>query len=249
MDNLNPNRTLLYGEGLFETIHWVGVNRRLRRHYNRLRASADFLSLPCPTFEDFVSSIESATGGKRPLYVKYCLLSEGEGLFYRGPNSSKTLIITGPMPDIPKNVRLTYSPYRRHSTEPNIYHKCTNYLFNVLVKREALSRGFYDAIILNEHGLLTECSASNILLIKDSRYLTPKPQCGLLWGTTLSVLADNLPIELMDIGPELLQDAHEVYVLNSLIGALPVTAIEGKVFGLNPKRQSHLTEILRSEEH
>ncbi len=249
MDGVGHNRTLLYGEGLFETILWRGVNKRLKRHYERLSASADFLRLPCPTFEGFVSEIERATRGNRDLYVKYCLISEGESIFYKGPKNSRPVVITGPLPVSPKSVRLTYSPYGRHSKDPLIYHKCTNYLFNVFVRRDAMARGFYDAMILNEKGLVTECSASNILLIKDSCYLTPKRQSGLLWGTTLSVLADNLQIGDIDIGPDLLQDAEEVYIVNSLIGAVPVEEIEGVVFRVNSDRRRQLLEILRSEEH
>jgi Branched-chain amino acid aminotransferase/4-amino-4-deoxychorismate lyase len=40
------NRTLLYGEGLFETMKLPISEKRLRLHYERLKSSAEFFGYP-----------------------------------------------------------------------------------------------------------------------------------------------------------------------------------------------------------
>ncbi|MCX8070359.1 MAG: hypothetical protein N2738_07630 [Thermodesulfovibrionales bacterium] len=74
--NKKSSRTLLYGEGLFETMLWRGVTKKLKRHYNRLYESSSFFKIPCPDFDEFVSHIFSVTGNERDIYVTYFLYSE-----------------------------------------------------------------------------------------------------------------------------------------------------------------------------
>ncbi len=217
-------RTLLYGEGLFETILWRGKTEKLMRHYRRLLSSARFFRIPCPSFEEFVRLIEEHTGGKRDLYVKFCLISEGDTRFDAFPESFRTAVIVKPYRKIQK-VRLTVSSFRRHSKDPLLYHKTMNYLFSVLVKRKALSAGYDDAVILNEMDEITECSSSNIIFLKDDLLMTPSVQCGLLRGTTLELLMERFDIKEVRAGIEELLEADAVFVTNSISGAVPVIEI------------------------
>lgn len=243
------NRSLFYGEGLFETILYRGITKRLRRHYNRLKTSADFFEIPCPSFEEFVSEIESVAQSDRGIYVKYCLFSSGENLYYKTPDSYSCLVIKAKAPEVPDNVNLTYSPYRRHSENPIIRHKSTNYLFNILNKRWAIKRGFYDAIILNQDGLVTECSASNLLVkIDRDHYVTPSKDSGLLWGITLSVLCDSITIKQEAVTPKTLKEAQAVYILNSLIGAAPVSSIDDHSYDIDREETERLRELLNGDD-
>ena len=122
-------------------------------------------------------------------------------------------------------MKITVSPYRRHSKDPLCRHKTTSYLFNVLVRREARKRGFYDALILNEREEVTECSASNILLLKGERLITPARDSGLLWGTTIEVLRREAGVEEEYIKISEVLSADSLFLVNSLIGVVPVSAI------------------------
>ncbi|MCX7793209.1 MAG: aminotransferase class IV [Thermodesulfovibrionales bacterium] len=217
-----PWRTLLYGEGVFETILWRGKTEKLLRHYRRLRNSADFLKIPCPSFEEFFEKIERETGGKRDLYVKFCLFSSGDTRYDVLPDNYKIMVIVKPYRRL-KNVRLTLSPFRRNSRDPLVYHKTINYLFNILVKRKAVTEGFDDAVILNERDEVTECSSSNIIIIKDGIFMTPAIECGLLRGTTLSALMERFDIKEVRAGIQELMDADFLIITNSISGAVPVT--------------------------
>lgn len=224
-----PWRTLLYGEGLFETILWRGKTEKLLRHYRRLKNSADFFKIPCPSFEEFVAEIEKETQGKKDLYVKFCLFSSGDTRYDSLPQMYKTSVIVKPYKKL-RDIRLTISPFRRNSRDPVVYHKTMNYLFNILVKRKALQEGFDDAIILNERDELTECSSSNIILIKEDILMTPSLECGLLRGTTLSILMERFEIKEARLGIEELMDADSAVITNSISGAVPVKGIMDREF-------------------
>jgi len=215
------NRTLLYGEGLFETILWRGRTKKLIRHYRRLKDSAYFFKIPCPSFEEFVEAIEEETKGQKDIYVKFCLISEGDTRFYAYPENYSIIVVVRPFKQL-QRARLTLSPFRINSKDPLVYHKTMNYLFNILVKRKALKDGYDDAIILNELDEITECSSSNLLILKDDILLTPSVQCGLLRGTTLELLIERFDIREVRIGLEDLLEADSVFITNSISGAVPV---------------------------
>ncbi len=240
------NRTLLYGEGLFETILWRGRTKKLIRHYERLKGSANFLKIPCPDFEEFVQLIEKETGGKKDLYVKFCLIASGDTRYDSLPDGYKTVVIVKPYKRL-KAVNLTISPFRRNSRDPVIYHKTMNYLFNILVKRKAVIDGFDDAIILNERDEITECSSSNLLMIKDDLFMTPSLQCGLLRGTTLSILMEKIDIKEVRIGIEELMDADTLIITNSISGAVPVTKIMDNEFPISEDIIQELNRIIDEE--
>lgn len=240
-------RTLLYGEGLFETILWRGKTKKLLRHYRRLRNSADFFHIPCPNYETFCQEIEKETGGRKNLYVKFCLLSKGDSLYYSLPQEAEFLVIVKDfVPDrTPK--KLCLSGIRRHSKHPIIYHKTMNYLPNILTKREALSKGFHDGVMLNEREEITECSASNILILKNGKLLTPTRESGVLLGTTIDILIEKMNVKEERLTINDLYDASSVFITNSLIGALPVIQFEEKTYSLTPELTNSINSIIEEE--
>lgn len=241
------NRTLFFGEGLFETIFWKGKTKKLHRHHERLKASAKFFQIPYPDFETFYKEIEEKTGGKKNLYVKFCLLSGGESLYYSYPKSSEILIIAKEYtPDrIPK--KLCLSSIKKHSKNPVIYHKTMNYLPNILAKREALLKGFDDAVMLNEKDEITECSASNILLMKNNELLTPAQDCGLLLGTTMQILIEKMNVKEERLKIEDIYNASALFITNSLIGALPVIQFMDKTYSFTLEFINSMNSIIEEE--
>ncbi len=223
------NRTLLFGEGLFETIRWKGEEEKVRLHYQRLKSSADFFGIPCPSYELFLESIKRAVPKNRELYVKFLLLSRGKDLYYGIPSDYEVKVLVKDIPSAPSEVKLCISSAKRHSYNPIFKHKTTNFMFNVLVKREAVSRGFFDGIVLNEREYVTECSASNLIILKRDRLYTPSKESGLLWGTTLQYLINkgaDIKERYLNLGD--LMGADSVFVCNSLMGVIPVKAIEDR---------------------
>ncbi|ADC89303.1 aminotransferase class IV [Thermocrinis albus DSM 14484] len=219
------NRTLLFGEGLFETLRLPTSERRLSLHYGRMKASADALGIPCPPWEEFVQGVRSA--GYGPSVVRYTLVALGEGHYNGKAEAFRTEIHVRPIPSIPPSVKLCISSYRRHSSDPLCRHKTTSYFFNVLVKREANGRGFYDGVVLNERGHICETSSSCLIALKGSRVLVPSWDCGRLPSTTLQALSSFLDVEEEYIKPEDLESMDGVFIINAVVDCLPVDEVEG----------------------
>ena len=242
------NRSLLYGEGIFETIKWKGVTKRLRLHYDRLKASAEFFSIDCPEWDEFIDQILKRVGDEKNIYVKVCLFAIGDDIFFKNPEGGFLQIIKKPLPVIPQSVSLTISKFRKHSANPIIYHKTINYMFNILVKREALKKGYYDGIVLNERGEVTECSSSNIIILKGSRLYTPAHECGLLWGTTLSILSQKMDIKQERLRLPDIMKADAIFIANAIIDVLPVLNVEGKQFNYEEDLHKELLHVLSFED-
>ncbi|NPB06492.1 MAG: aminodeoxychorismate lyase [Aquificae bacterium] len=238
------NRTLQFGEGLFETVRWLGRSAKLPLHYERLRRSADELGLPCPSYEEFTKPIKKLKG---PLAVKLVLTFRGSPLYWERPEGYELLLLTRPLPAVPLKAALCFSPYRRHSTDPLTRHKTTSYLFNALVKRHATSRGFYDALVLNEKGRLCESSSAALLLYKSGRFYAPPPEEGALPSTTLSFLERELSLVYEPLKPERLRSGA-LFLVNSLTGFLPVFRLEQQTLAPKPGLAAELNELLLKKE-
>ncbi len=226
------NRTLLYGEGIFETMRLPISEERLKLHYRRLRHSAEFFGIPCPDYEEFKK--DCLLDVKEDSYLKFCLISKGEDYYGGAPKDYGKLVILKKLKLVEGPVKLSLSPYRRHSSDPICRHKSTNYLFNVMVKKHALKEGFYDGVILNEREEVCETSSANLLFLKGSLLYTPAQESGRLEGTTLSVLKTTMDIKQERIKVSQLENFEAVFIINALIGCLPVY-VEG--FELEPLPQ------------
>ncbi|MFN4319983.1 MAG: aminotransferase class IV [Aquificaceae bacterium] len=240
------NRTLLFGEGLFETVRWKPSEEKLKLHYERLKASAEYFGIPYPSYEEFLKDLEEASKGSNGLYVKYLLISKGKDYLTSKPQAYGKLIITKELRSTPDRVKLCLSTYFRHSSDPLCRHKSTSYLFNLLVKRHAQNRGFWDGVIVNEKGHVCETSTANLIFLKGSKLFTPAKDCGLLWGTTLEFLRRRLPIEEAYIDVGKIEGYDCVMVLNSLILCAVVEEFEGRKLNIDFSAFEEVSRILKS---
>lgn len=237
------NRTLLYGEGLFETIKLPSTEERLKLHYERLKSSAEFFEVPCPSYEEFIK--DCLLPVEEPTYLKFCLLSEGDD-YYGGPSKTYQKLIIKKKLKLPKApLSLKPSPYRRYSEDPLCKHKTTSYLFNVLVKKDALRDGFYDGIVINEREEVCETSSANLLFLKGSKFYTPAVECGRLEGTTLRLLKARIEVQEERIKVDRLEDFEGVFLLNALMDCLPVE-ISGTNLKVLPEVAEYVVKILRA---
>ncbi len=235
-----PLRSLFYGEGLFETFRYKGrLPVLLEKHFERMENGASMLKIPFPDREYLIELIREAISesGISDAYIKICLLSQGPSSFFETADISQVLVIVKKYAPSKQSVKLKVNSFRRISDSPLVKIKSTNYLENILARRAALTSGFDEALFINEKGEVAECSTGNIFWFKNETLFTPSKDCGLLNGTTralvLRFIADY-DINLTE-GEFLLDDligADFVFVTNSLIGCVPVFAIEGNFFNV-----------------
>ncbi len=230
-----PLRSLLYGEGLFETFRWKSqVPVFYESHINRMREGARFLGIPFPMGEEIKDCLQRVLSDAdiSDAYVKIALLSKGSPVFVEEPEGYSLLFVVRQYRPPKKPINVCVSSYRRNSKSPILCIKSLNYLENLIAKRVALSSGHDEAIYLNERNELAEGAVSNIFFIRGNVIYTPSHQCGLLPGITRGAIFQvvrELGVEIREgrYGLEELNDCDGVFITNSVIGAVAVSYIDG----------------------
>jgi branched-subunit amino acid aminotransferase/4-amino-4-deoxychorismate lyase len=130
-------------------------------------------------------------------------------------------------------------------------HKTLNYLFFLWAKEQARSDGFHEAIIEDLNGHIAEASTASLLVFINGVWIFPQSQWKLP-GVTEGIIARFLEEdgEKTEIRPvykwELLQ-ADVVWLLNSMVGIMPVCRIDDHVMpNLMAKYASELRKRLFS---
>jgi para-aminobenzoate synthetase component 1 len=113
---------------------------------------------------------------------------------------------------------------------PLARHKTMNYLYYHLAGQWARNQGLDEALILNPDGTISETNSASLLLIKERQVLRPASPHALS-GTMDKLVCDLLTEWKFDlttrpIRPQELFDGDEVFVMNSLMGVLPVWSVD-----------------------
>jgi 4-amino-4-deoxychorismate lyase len=232
------DRGLLLGHGIFETIRVTAKKPcLLELHWQRMRHSADYLNIKIPlSFSQIESQIDElikknglASGGLR------LTLSAGvaaRGLTAKTPNPC-LIIHCFAEQQLKQALTLCLSSFVQDKDNPLLKIKTTNYLSNILARREAEARGFDDAIFVNRQDCVTETTVANLFIIHDDVIKTPPLEDGLLNGVMRQhilkvALIHGLEIEQNSINKETLQYAQAAFVSNSLLRLKSVTNIDGR---------------------
>jgi len=248
---------LLYGDGIFEGIRvYNGKAFRLEEHIDRLfdSAKAIYLDIWMTKSEIFQMIEEAITrNNKKEGYIRL-IVTRGEGNLGVDPTScakSTIIAITGDIQLYPeelyeKGIAVVTSIYRR--VPVNVFDvrvKSLNYLNNVLAKIDANQRGCLESIMLNDAGLVTECTGDNLFIIKDGVLKTPALFYGALGGVTRSLvleLAHELGLSPEETGLTRydLITADECFMTGTAAELMPVTEIDGILIG-----EGHLGGVTR----
>jgi branched-subunit amino acid aminotransferase/4-amino-4-deoxychorismate lyase len=230
------NRTLLYGEGLFETLR-VYPGRKvplLGAHCRRMARGAEFFEFPFVSTA-FARAVEDELQG---------IPEEGEARLRvtlevwgaEGPEETRCITHSSPLiwtdERERKGVRLVGAPFARSSRSPLLAFKTTNYFENSYARQWARHRGYDDALFVNEREEVTETTTANLFLIRGRRLMTPPVSAGLLPGIARDLLlasaADNgLEAEECPVMTADLERAEEIILSNAVVELLPVKEIAG----------------------
>ncbi len=235
----------LFGFGVFETMRaYNGKVFRLDKHLNRLARSAETLGLPPITLDIEKAVKDTLIANKLSDARIRITVSAGEGGMVPDPKSctSPTVLITTghyqpyTEPVYEKGFKAIISSIRRNSQSPLSRLKTTNYLENLLAKREAKAAGADEALFLNERDLIAEAAMSNIFIVSDGVLKTPRVENGILPGVTREIileLAPKLGIEAVeqDIWPGEVLEAEEAFLTNSVMEVMPLVKAAGRRIG------------------
>jgi len=252
----------LYGDGIYETIRSYGNRIFMRdQHLARLQRSADAIGLTIPD-RDWPALLHEAmdrnmVGNERADAYIRITISRGIGDIGLDPAlcPNPTIVVMAKPLTPPsaqcyqEGVSLITAQTKRNlpaALDPQI--KATNFLNNILAKREAIAAGAFDSLLLNWESHLTECTVSNLFFVKAGRLCTPSLACGILEGITRTIILilareEQIPIEEGQFGIDALRRADECFLSNTTMEVMPVTTLDGRPIGVG--KPGPLTQTLR----
>jgi branched-chain amino acid aminotransferase len=240
------DRGFLYGDSIYEVFRtYSGVPLFYAEHWARFENSASLIrlgiGLSSAEMRERIRATIAATGARESgidVYVRYTV-TRGAGAIELVPSDALTpscVVIVKEAPRWPaelysRGVTVAVSATRRNSgsaLDPNI--KGGNYLNNVLGLLEARALGAEDCIMLDESGLVTEASNSNVFFVLDGELVTPSQKARNLRGLTKAAVHDacrrrGLPTRETEITVDDLRTATECFLTSATREIMPVMSL------------------------
>lgn len=114
--------------------------------------------------------------------------------------------------------------------------KSIGLLANSLAKNAAAREKAYEALLVDEHGMVTEGSATNAYMVKDGTIYTHPADNEILGGVRRSVLQrlceeTQMPFREVAFSLEEARRADELFITSASSNVLPITALDGEKIG------------------
>lgn len=121
-------------------------------------------------------------------------------------------------------MNVKFAPTPVDSSNPFLYHKTT--LRQVYEQASAACPDCDDVLLWNKSGEVTESCRANVVLRLKDRWVTPPIACGLLPGTFRAWLLEQQQIEERAIACHELEQASQLYLINSVRGWQPAQLLK-----------------------
>ncbi|MDY0038668.1 MAG: aminotransferase class IV [Desulforhabdus sp.] len=234
------DRGFLYGDGVFETMRAEkGCVLYAEYHLQRLHRSLNALRIKLenpPDWESLFRKLITRNNLSEEVASVKVVVTRGvcPGLGLPGC-SSPTLLVTAQQYHSPeeeayrKGWRLVV--FRSGFSPPLAGHKSLNYLYFLTARQAALDAGADEALILDPYGNVAETAAGSILARTSGKWWTPASDYQLP-GITVKQVSAILAASSQEAQkrPSSLEEilaADTVWILNSLMGIMPVREIAG----------------------
>ncbi|GAB3798690.1 D-amino-acid transaminase [Virgibacillus kimchii] len=232
-------RALQFGDGVYEVIRiYQGEYHLLKEHVDRLFRSAEAVKIKLDVSHEKLTDLllkllqknEMTTDGK--MYLQVSRGSAPRDHVF--PGEDVTANMYAYIEDFPRNVELLRNGVstitHRDVRWEYCYIKSLNLLPNVLAKQEAKEQGGYEAI-LHKDGLVTECSSSNVYMVKDGEIYTHPATNNILHGCVRMRVEDfskelNIPFKEEAFQVEDIQLADELFLTSSTSEIMPIVKVD-----------------------
>lgn len=236
------DRGFQYGDGFFTTAaiqngkvaHWDLHLERLKTCQSRL--SFPDIDWPSLTAHCFELSAKHSTG------VLKVVITRGEGgRGYAPPEQAIVNVVTSISPFPTHYALWQQQGVRLHTSGVLLGHqpllaglKTLNRLEQVLIKQDAQNYPDYeDVLVCDLDNYVIESSAGNVLAYKGGQWFSPDlSKCG-IQGVYLQSLMQHNNIAVEHLSLNSLFDMDAVFICNSLMHCVPVTAINEQVYDLS----------------
>ncbi len=244
--------TLHYGLGVFEGIRCYETVQgpavfRLREHVERLFHSAKIFLLDIPyTVEEVEEAVKETI---RVNNIKECyvrpLVYIGYGAMGLYPKENPVRLSIAVWPwgaylgddGIKNGIRVKTSSFIRNHVNSNMSRGkvCGYYVTSQLAKKEAVSCGYDEAVLLDTEGYVSEGSGENVFIVRGGRVKTT-PLTSILEGIT----RDSILTIARDEGIEVLEErftrdevyiADEAFFTGTAAEVTPIRELDGRSIG------------------
>lgn len=244
---------LHYGSGVFEGMRCYETTEgqavfRLDAHLDRLYSSAEIYGITIPFSRDELSAAVGevvSRNGFQSCYVRpICYVGSGNLGVHPGNNPVEVVILAWPWAPylgaegLENGVRVTVSPWRKFQSQmmPTTAKACGQYLNSMLAVRDAVNRGFAEALLLDADGHLAEGSGENLFIVRDGKLLTNDERHSILLGVTrdavLQIARDlGYSVQIGVLSLEDLLLADEAFLTGTAAEVTPIREVDGKVIG------------------
>ena len=242
-----------YGSGVFEGIRAYATERgpavwHLDEHLKRLFRSAKLYHMEIPysveAITDAVRDVIRANG-LDACYIRPIVL-RGYGEMGVNPLNAPINVFIATWPwgaylgedALENGVRIKISSWRRNSQNalPSSAKATGQYINGVLAKIESVMAGYDEAVMLNEHGYITDGSGENLFIVRDGTLTTPPISAGCLDGITRGSvirIARDLGYEVTEenLVRTDLYNADECFFTGTAAEITPVREVDDRAVG------------------
>jgi branched-chain amino acid aminotransferase len=236
------DRGFQYGDGVFTTVRAEsGCPLYLAAHLGRLTRSLKDLRIDWEPLQgmdwrallDEILRRNGLDGGLAGLKI---LVTRGVALPLGLPEGGKPTVFVQARPYEPPSPEQYADGWRLHICHsgyapPLAIHKSLNYLYYLSARQEAIDAGADEAVVLDAYGHIAETAAGSLLICSDEVWWTAESPYQLP-GITLQQVRrlfeeQGHTVESRSVSLAELAKAQTVWVLNSLIGIMPVRSVDG----------------------
>lgn len=230
------DRGLMIGDGIFDTL--LAENGALvdaSLHHARLARHGAVMGMDIDTAPLAQTAAELLTRNHftNGRYAVRTTVTRGPGA--RGlaaPENPALTIIMRATPAPPSAVRpprlVTIQTVRRNEGSPLSRIKSTQYGDSMLALMAAQKAGADDALLLNNAGNVACASTSNIYILRDDEWLTPRLEDGAMDGVNRARLLQSGAVREARITAPMLLNCDAAALSNSIAGIRPVEKLDGR---------------------
>lgn len=235
---------LLSGWGVFSTLRVDGGRLfAWDRHWARMTNDARLMNVPMPADSAAVeqdllrlleaNEIDQRLGGKCTVRI---VVVRNTGGLWDGPSSGKAgdvIALTANLKQWPESVRLDVQAHGRYAASDFCRAKILSWSQNLRWAEIAQERGYDETVLLNEHGMVSECTSANVFAVFGDEVLTPPLTDGCLPGITREVLVKEIHVPGISIrerslSVDHLRQADAVFITSSTRDLLAVRELAGQ---------------------
>lgn len=227
----------LYAKGIFTTIEINNSQPFLwEKHWRRIQHDAAAVSIDLAEYSEEdarkalaeIVKVNSVVNGR----ARLTFFDGSAAGIWDGAARRKThlLVITAKLRQISEWFRLTISPYDVNSKSPLAGIKSCNYVERIMALDQAKTRGYDEAIQLNERGLITSATMANVFWLRDNALFTPTLKTGCLPGTTRGFILENLDCREVEVPIDELNLADAIFLTSAGLGVVQVAEFESRRF-------------------